>query len=68
MPALRLSGHVNESGLLTAHLPASNEFAGQEFEVLVSLPVTKPTPQEWQAWLDATAGSIPDETFFRHPI
>lgn len=58
---------VGPDGALTLALPP--EAAGRPVRVTVEpYGLKQPTTQaEWQAFVRATAGSIPDPTFVRHP-
>jgi hypothetical protein len=74
MPVIKLRSHIGEDGML--HLDIPPEFKGQEVDVTVTFePITEEEnyPEEdlshleWHEFIEATAGCINDDTFFRHP-
>ena len=56
-------------GVLHLALPVGVEEADKEVLITVELATPKKvmTQEEWEAWVDLTAGSITDPTFIRHP-
>lgn len=75
MQQIKLRSHVGNDGIL--HLALPSEFQG--FDVDITLTVTIPKVKEnedleedlsqleWHEFIEKTAGSINDESFFRHP-
>ena len=60
---------VGANGVLHVTVPLSPADADREVVVTIE-PSPGPrrpiSPEEWRAWIVATAGSVPDPTFFRH--
>jgi hypothetical protein len=63
MTTIRTSARVGPDGRIT--IPVGTDEVGREVIVTVT-PVPEPTSQaEWEAFVDRTAGSIPDPAFVR---
>ncbi len=63
MKTIQISSKADKDAVL--HLDIPVEVADAEYDVLV---VCQPKQQTWPpGWIDQMAGSIQDETFFRHP-
>ena len=69
MNRLVVKSKVGSDGVLHLALPLGVEEADKEVQITVDLatPEKEMTPEEWEPWVDATAGSITDPTFIRHP-
>jgi hypothetical protein len=69
MNRMVVKSRVGSDGILHLALPVGVEDADKEVQVTVELitPKKEMSQEEWEAWVEATAGSIPDPTFFRHP-
>ena len=74
MQTIKLRSHVGEDGML--HLDMPDELKGVEVEVTVTCESIEQkdvfttedlNKLEWHNFLEETAGSINDETFFRQP-
>ncbi|MDX2077805.1 MAG: hypothetical protein SFZ02_15365 [bacterium] len=64
MEAIKLKKQSDETGLLTIQLPADAQ--GIECEVIVLYePQRKMTPQEWEAFINETYGSLADDPIER---
>jgi hypothetical protein len=64
-----VKSRVGSDGVLHLVLPVGVEEADKEVLITVELATPKKvmTQEEWGAWVDSMAGSIPDPTFIRHP-
>ena len=69
MNRMVVKSRVGSDGVLHLALPVGPEEADKEVQVTVEsiTPKKEMSQEEWEAWVEATAGSIPDPTFFRHP-
>jgi hypothetical protein len=69
MNRMVVKSKVGSDGVLHLALPLGVEEANKEVLITVDLatPKKEMTQEEWEAWIDATAGSITDPTFIRHP-
>ena len=69
MDRMVVKSRVGGDGVLHLTLPVGVEEANKEVQITVEplTPQKAMTQEEWEAWVDATAGSIPDPTFMRHP-
>ncbi len=69
MNRIVVTSKVGGDGVLHLTLPVGAEEAGKEVQITVEAITSKKvmTQEEWEAWIDSTAGSIPDPTFMRHP-
>jgi hypothetical protein len=64
-----VTSKVGSDGVLHLTLPLGAEEADKEVLITVDLATPKKvmTQEEWEAWVDSMAGSIPDPTFERPP-
>jgi hypothetical protein len=69
MNRMVVTSKVGSDGVLHLTLPVGAEEADKEVQITVEpiTPQEEMTQEEWEAWIDATAGSISDPTFNRHP-
>lgn len=69
MNPIVVKSKVGGDGVLHLALPVGAEEANKEVQITVEsiTPKKAMTQQEWEAWVDSMAGSIPDPTFMRHP-
>ena len=69
MNRMVVKSKVGSDGVLHLALPVGVEEADKEVQVTVEsiTPKKAMTQEEWEAWVDAMAGSIPDPTFERPP-
>lgn len=69
MNRMVIKSKVGSDGVLHLALPVGMEEANKEVQVTVEALTSKKemTQEEWEAWVEATAGSITDPTFIRHP-
>jgi hypothetical protein len=65
MTSIVLTSKVGPDGVLRLTLPLAA--ANQDVRVTIEPIAPKMTPEEWQAYIQATAGSITDPTFERPP-
>jgi hypothetical protein len=69
MNRMVITSKVGSDGVLHLALPVGAEEANKEVQITVEAMTSKKemTQEEWEAWVDSTAGSITDPTFIRHP-
>jgi hypothetical protein len=69
MNRMVVKSKVGSDGVLHLALPVGVEEADKEVQITVEPlnPKKEMTQEEWEAWVDSTAGSITDPTFIRHP-
>ena len=76
MQQIKLRSHVGNDGIL--HLDLPSEFKGIDVDVTLTVTMEKVKENnedleenlsqlEWHEFIEKTAGSINDESFFRHP-
>ena len=67
MNRMVVKSRVGSDGVLHLALPVGPEEADKEVQVTVEsiTPKKEMSQEEWEAWVEATAGSIPDPTFFQ---
>jgi hypothetical protein len=67
MNRMTIRSRVGADGVLRVNVPVGAAEADREMQVTIE-PVARPamTQQEWEAFVDSTAGSIRDPSFVRH--
>ena len=67
MTSIELTSKVDASGVLNLSIPLGTAEANREVRVIVQPLDDVMSDEEWREFVNATAGSIPDPTFQRHP-
>jgi hypothetical protein len=68
MDRIVVKSRIGADGILHVVVPLSAADANREVQVTIE-PVSAPlrTPEEWRTFVLATAGSVTDPSFVRHP-
>ena len=64
MEALKLKAHIGSDGILRLDVPVG--ITNVDCDVVVTIPTSMP-PDEWQRFIDKTAGSLEDDPIERLP-
>ena len=66
MGQVKLISRVGSDGVLSLIVPMGTDQAEREVQVLINSSPLDDNRTEYLQWLDRVAGSIPDESFYRH--
>jgi hypothetical protein len=67
MKRVTVKGKIGVDRVLRIELPFESELSEREVEITIQVMPKPMSDQEWAAYIQATAGSIDDPTFMRHP-
>lgn len=68
MTSIEVKSKVDASGVLNLSIPLGAAEANREVRVTVQPLDDVISDEQWQKFVNDTAGSIPDPTFQRHPL